>query len=139
MSEWEDWCKPGDHWVDRDFMRFTKGRYTNTCLACHAKREKARRKSDPRAQRDRWLRRRYGITVETYEHMHQAQGGLCGICQQPETKVLNGTPCMLAVDHDHTTSRVRGLLCSRCNPGIGYLMHDIDRLHAAIAYLEATS
>ena len=50
----------------------------------------------------------YGITVEDYERMFSSQEGVCAICS-------NGTKNRLAVDHDHQTGAVRGLLCPRCN------------------------
>ena len=73
--------------------------------------------------------------------MHERQRGLCGICQRPETVVAGRhgkTPLRLAVDHDHVTGVVRGLLCSSCNQGIGYFKHDPALLEAAIAYLRTT-
>jgi hypothetical protein len=60
---------------------------------------------------DATLRRRYGITLVQYQAMHAAQGGRCAIC---ERKPRASQPD-LAVDHDHLTGQVRGLLCSRCN------------------------
>lgn len=72
---------------------------------------------------------RYGITVEDYWRMHAQQDGKCLIC--------GGTEDRLVVDHCHETSKVRGLLCNRCNVGIGYFRHDPDRLMAASAYLLA--
>lgn len=59
--------------------------------------------------------RRYGITVEQYEFMLAAQGGLCGICRKPPGRRR------LAVDHDHETGEVRMLLCDRCNMAVGII------------------
>jgi hypothetical protein len=63
-----------------------------------------------------WLKWRYGITPAQWQEMYDAQGGLCGICQGPQ----QGTQ-RLAVDHNHDTGRVRGLLCHRCNLLVGKL------------------
>lgn len=63
--------------------------------------------------------------------------GVCAICGKPETHG-NGKSSikLLAVDHCHTTGKIRGLLCHKCNLGIGHLDDSIDRLEAAINYLE---
>lgn len=58
---------------------------------------------------------RYG--VENYDEMFAVQNGLCAICDQPETAKGKVN---LGVDHDHTTGRVRGLLCVSCNRSLGY-------------------
>ena len=85
------------------------------------------------------LRRKYGITVAEYETLRAAQADLCLICDQPEATINRGIPQQLAVDHDHNTGRVRGLLCIRCNMMIGGAKHDPAILRSAIAYLERTA
>lgn len=66
--------------------------------------------------------------------MHAEQAGLCAICHG-ET---NGQGD-LHVDHDHVTGKVRGLLCSRCNTGIGMMGDNTALLRKAIEYLEGVS
>lgn len=71
--------------------------------------------------RDRALRSKYGITSEDYQRMHDEQGGVCAICRREETAAhANGKVRRLAVDHDHETGEVRGLLCFACNVRVGY-------------------
>ena len=81
--------------------------------------------------RDLFRQRLYGLSTEAYQEMLASQGGVCALC--------GGTPGAraLGVDHDHATGRIRGLLCSPCNTGIGNLRDDPDLLRKAIAYLEA--
>ena len=62
--------------------------------------------------------------------MLEEQGGVCAICGGDE----NGRT--LAVDHDHQTGQIRGLLCSKCNVAIGYLSDSLEILKNAFAYLE---
>lgn len=81
------------------------------------------------------LCRTFGISIEQYDSMHYAQHGLCGICGQPESAVSGACIRRLAVDHCHRTGKIRGLLCSRCNAGIGYLGDSTARLTSAINYL----
>lgn len=77
------------------------------------------------------LRRVYGMTLEQYQAILESQGGVCYICQRPSLKN------MLAVDHDHATGMVRGLLCRSCNHRlIGSAGDDIETLRRAVAYLE---
>ncbi len=66
-----------------------------------------------------------------------SQGGVCAICFQPEVIIdpYKGKARRLAVDHDHTSQRVRGLLCYRCNTTIGQFKEDVTLLHSAIAYI----
>ena len=79
---------------------------------------------------------RYGLTLEEYEDMYEAQGGACRICKKPETcKGNNGEVKMLAIDHCHDTGKVRGLLCNNCNRAIGLLGDDVDTLLNAVEYL----
>ncbi len=83
----------------------------------------------------------FGITLDQYNEMCARQSNLCAICLLPEQQV-NGNansdePQMLAVDHCHVTNRVRGLLCTGCNNGLGRFGDNPDRLRRAAAYLEA--
>ena len=97
------------------------------------------RKKHPGIERKYALKKLYGITPEEYSQMLIAQEGVCKICKQPETRVHKKTGKLrdLCVDHEKGTKKIRGLLCNGCNAAIGMLKHDIDRLKAAIVYLEA--
>jgi hypothetical protein len=72
---------------------------------------------------------RYRITHEDYRQILERQGGSCAICTR-----LCG---IMHVDHDHSTHKVRGILCSACNRGLGYLQDNIEILEKAIAYLRS--
>ena len=80
-------------------------------------------------------KRAYGLTATGYSDLLTKQDGVCAICNQPETAKRRGTLMTLAVDHDHYTGIVRGLLCQRCNRAIGLLHDDYDILDKAAAYL----
>jgi hypothetical protein len=86
-------------------------------------------------QRKRKLARR-GLTVEDYERRLSEQGGACAICRRPETIRPKGRPTRLAVDHDHGTRKVRGLLCNVCNRALGLFRDSSELLRTAAAYLE---
>lgn len=76
--------------------------------------------------------------IEDYESMVTAQDGLCAICNSPEEMRSNNKLKVkgLAIDHDHKTKKIRGLLCSKCNTGLGWFKDSIDLLESAIAYLK---
>ncbi len=80
--------------------------------------------------------RRYGLTIDSYEALLQAQGRACAICGDTNPKNYRGRNESFCVDHDHVTGKVRGLLCNLCNNGIGALGDDPERVRAALAYLE---
>ncbi len=80
--------------------------------------------------------KKYGLTTKDYEAIYELQGGVCGICGLPETSSSHGgEPNSLSIDHCHETDKIRGLLCNRCNKGIGNFKDDIDILASAISYL----
>lgn len=86
----------------------------------------------PRRRRMLWAK--YKMTLEDYERLFAEQAGRCAICRG--TDPGDTFKAHLAVDHDHATGAVRGLLCSNCNKGIGNLGDDPERLRVAAAYLE---
>ena len=76
----------------------------------------------------------YGITIEKYDEMFELQKGKCAICEE-----IQITGKVLAIDHCHTTGKVRGLLCQTCNTGIAMFKDNIKILKMAIKYLELYS
>jgi len=82
------------------------------------------------------LKSAYGITPEKYDEMLAAQGGVCAICKNEDTKHKSN---YFPVDHNHSTGEVRGLLCSTCNTGLGLFGDSIDTLMGAAAYLMSST
>ena len=94
---------------------------------------RARYAANPEEFRRKRLEREFGITLVDYDQMLAAQGGGCAICGG-----LSSDGRRLAVDHDHATGVVRGLLCADCNRGLGIFDDDPECLQAAISYLYRT-
>jgi hypothetical protein len=76
-------------------------------------------------------RKKLGVSPAQYDAMVAAQGGVCAICGRPDV-----TGRDLALDHDHKTLRVRGLLCGNCNHALGKLRDDPVLLRKAADYVE---
>lgn len=109
------------------------------CIECRRKHElksyhknKHKHHYDYEADKDRKLKRAYGISYKEYQIMLEAQNGQCAICGTTDT----GKRKAFHVDHDHETGEIRGLLCGNCNSGIGNLRDDVELLKRAIQYLE---
>ena len=100
------------------------------CKDCH----KARATRNYKQRQDYWdirkLAWRYGMTADQYQEMLAIQDGCCAVCRRKQVR------CRLAVDHDHHTGRVRGLLCDSCNRAIGQFGDDPARIRQAAEYLE---
>lgn len=75
------------------------------------------------------MKKRYGITIEQYEELLVGQNGTCAICDE-----ACSTGRRLAVDHDHDTGQIRGLLCYRCNTGLEWFTNP-KRFYRATQYL----
>lgn len=96
----------------------------------------AHRADNRNSYRDKALRRNFGITIDDYNRMLAEQGGVCACCGEPETASRDGKPIYLSVDHCHDTSIICGLLCIKCNRGLGYFREDTAYLHKAVQYLQ---
>lgn len=101
------------------FNKTHSGKYTNSiCLKCYNL-------------------KKYDINYKEYLKILRKQNGLCAICKKPEKIITKGEKvCLLAVDHNHETGKVRGLLCYKCNISIGHLEENITILKNAIKYLK---
>lgn len=136
------WCctcekvKPVDDF--HKHSRATDGRQ-GQCKVCSRASTNAYRSRNPeRAKMHRLrhtLKAKFGMTIEEYECLYNAQNGLCAICGKPEIATQNGRVKRLAIDHCHKTGKIRGLLCLHCNVAIAMIDEDEQAMVAAIAYV----
>lgn len=135
-------CPSCEQMKDRDTEFGKRGNRVTSkshCKTCEASGQARRYRSlapdaATRLQRDKALARMHGLTTSDYERLLDAQGGRCAICGTTDPGRRNTSN--FAIDHDHTTGEVRGLLCNGCNMGIGHLRDDPEILREAIAYLQ---
>lgn len=120
----------------------------NRCRLCRnewRRNYRASKPNDRNSAKDRYGRtkeqirsynrkRAYGVTQEQFDQMVAEQNGLCLICGNPPSG--KGKSNILHVDHCHDTGRIRGLLCTNCNCGIGFFKDDPELVKKALAYLE---
>jgi len=119
---------PSDCHPDR--VHWAKGLCRNCYTTAFRRRTPARLAAHARSTRSVRLQKRYGIDDATYASMSASQGGVCAICGR-----ACATGRRLAVDHKHG-GKVRGLLCRRCNQGIGQFSESSVVLRAAADYLD---
>lgn len=112
-----------------------------TCRECESAANLARYHSRPetklanqRASRKHYLKKLYGLTLDQYDAMLKARDSRCDICGEHEEQDR-----ALAVDHCHTSGKVRGLLCQACNTAIGKLRDDPALIRKAASYVERHS
>ena len=109
------------------------------CKKCAAKYTREQRLRKPRSRdtrRNDALKRKYKMTLLDYNKLATEQDNLCLICKNKQTTILRGVEIGLVVDHNHITGKVRGLLCTNCNAGLGWFKENTEYLKEAINYLE---
>ena len=94
---------------------------------------------DPAHTRRKNLWRLYKIAPEDYDRMLAEQDGVCAICGSDDPQVGRHVRGYFHVDHCHGTGKVRGLLCGKCNWGLGLLGDSISGLEKALEYLRIAS
>ncbi len=113
--------------TDPEFRR-KRVEYSRQYRAAHkSEMAELRRRRYPRDREQRRLRK-YGLSDNAYDAMFVQQHGICPICKEKFDA--------LCVDHCHPTNKVRGLLCPKCNRGLGHYNDDPIRTRAATVYLE---
>lgn len=119
-----NYCKP----CIRVYERARRATDTEKFRAQERARLSRWRKANPEKRRAQKLRQHFGLTPEQFAEMLHVQGNACAICRKPSSDYC--------VDHCHSTDRVRGILCRRCNVGLGQFRDDPTRLLEAASYLE---
>lgn len=114
---------------DKDSSAFDPGR--RQCKECRNLRKRPNRQG--RKGRAYRFQYNYGITIEQYDQMIIDQNGVCKMCKRPGSGRWNNK---LVVDHCHVTGKIRGLLCDKCNKGLGQFEDKIEVLEAAVQYLK---
>ncbi|WP_233558698.1 endonuclease VII domain-containing protein [Micromonospora radicis] len=104
--------------------------YATYCKPCHNTRTRETKQRLYGGTREYHLRSRYGIGQAEFDELLAEQGGVCGVCGDPDPE---------HVDHDHRTGWVRGILCFNCNGGLGQFRDSPTRLARAITYLRGTT
>ena len=119
----------------REGTRRHRARHLEKCLARHREYERARRKNNADALARKDAARRVGISVEAYDAIVAESQSLCAICGNPETRKFRGKTKRLAIDHNHATGAVRGMLCHSCNTMIALSNESPGVLLRAAEYL----
>lgn len=119
--------------------RAAKERACDDCRAVASQRLRDWKEANPerfkRSHRNAKLKKLFGITHDQYDQMLVEQGGCCAICHTEQSQ--DGKS--FAVDHDHVTLKVRGLLCLNCNVTLGKMADSPELLRCAARYLEERS
>lgn len=112
--------------------------HSYTCKSCAAAYQRKRKEVPDgwRYRRNYYLQRYFGISLEEYEQLYEAQNRRCALCDsEGDDARRTGNVATLFVDHCHTSGKVRGLLCQRCNTALGMFRDNVSVLEKAIAYL----
>jgi hypothetical protein len=112
-----------------NFHKYTRGPdgHQNICIPCRAREATSHR------------HKKYGLLEGDYDLWRESQNFSCAICGTHEDenyKTTDTFPVALAVDHCHLTLDIRGLLCWRCNLGLGYFADSPEKLRSAANYIE---
>lgn len=128
-----DTCKAGHD--------LTKYRYidpngnSSGCILCRRSKNKEYYKrrylESPDWQIRRKMKQCWGLTLEEYKELLNLQGNRCAICGTQDFGSRNAP-----IDHDHKTGKIRGILCQKCNRGLGLFLDNTEILKNAIRYLE---
>lgn len=93
------------------------------------------RSENPEKIRDTKLRQAYGVGTDYFEAKLLEQGGVCAGCRRNRKSVWRGKEVNMPLDHDHETKKPRGVLCIKCNRGLGLLEENIETLENLVRYI----
>jgi hypothetical protein len=138
-------CKTDKHFSEFYNSKATLDGKSYRCKSCDKVARQAYHKAHPervktkhRNNRRRWA---YGLEPSAFESLLSSQNGQCAICNVllDQSFGRHHKPNKLVVDHCHSTGKVRGLLCTMCNKGIGLLKDDPALIESALLYLKSNT
>ncbi len=117
---------------EKPIQQFVRNRsdrsgYGYHCKPCHNRVSRLNREKHHGSVQNYMLKHRYGITVDQLAEALAGQQGLCAVCLLRTAR---------HVDHDHSTGKVRGILCFACNGALGQFNENVEWLERAVQYLE---
>lgn len=117
-----------------EFYKSNVRYYQKECKTCCRERKYAwhKTKNGKLSSTNTKLKQRFGITLDQYNKMYEEQEGKCLCCGATESEFGH----RLAVDHCHTTGKIRGLLCKRCNVALGNLKENKETILNLFKYVE---
>ena len=119
------------YWADPEYHRAKSREHYARHREYHIQYAREHRRNDPTIDRINHLKTVYGLTLSGYESLVEKQENKCALCGGERC----GPGKRWHIDHDHSSGKIRGLLCSRCNTGLGLFDHSPERLQMAIDYL----
>lgn len=128
-------CKTNKPVVDFRIKKNSPDGCVSWCISCEKEYRLKHQSEFPNARKMAHRIFRYGVTGEQYDNMLKSQNGVCAICGNPESTIVNGKPKSLSIDHSHLSGQVRQLLCDDCNVAIGRLHDSPELAEKAAAYL----
>jgi hypothetical protein len=130
--------------LEKPLLEFYKDRthkdgYSSTCKPCSLQTSRQWKKENRERYKNYQLLKAYNITREQYNHLLKLQNNQCAVCEitQEQHTALFGKE--LAVDHDHKTGKVRGILCDKHNQALGFIGNDSEVLIRLFEYLKKIS
>jgi hypothetical protein len=118
-----------------DAFRNHVGSIRPYCIPCTNKLARLRYQRTKSIHREITMKSHYnGFTLEDYNALFEAQGGVCAVCKRAETYISHGNVQPLSVDHCHKTKKVRALLCARCNSAFGLMEENPENIQALLGY-----
>lgn len=139
-------CGSTKHVTKFPIRRLMTGGRGTECKECDNARQRAWRKNAVatrpdfiaarKLSQDKIQAKRYGLTLEQYRMLEAMATGKCEICQKPARRRGNWrADSRLHIDHDHKSGRVRGMLCTDCNRGLGLFGDNPKTLQRAAEYI----
>lgn len=131
-KEFSEFYKKAKHPSRGIRVEGTTSEYDSQCKVCFKARMQHKRDTIPGYRKNVDLKHNFGITLDDYNEMLKKQNYRCEVCLRHESEFSR----KLSVDHNHSTGKIRGLLCSQCNTALGKLREDEETINRLLKYIE---